>query len=110
MNRASDESDLEIDHAPVKRQYLKKRLRYRAKIDELRASGIGLETLIREREVALYEARKKEDFDQDVFDCKYEPLTLEKEHKHLKLQVHKSWLRRTLNFIEENITSHYERH
>ena len=88
MNRASDESDIDIDHAPVKRAYLSKRLRYRAKIDELRKSGVGVEYLIMQRETAQYEARKKDNWDQDIFDTEYEPLKLEKNHKHLKLQVH----------------------
>ena len=87
MNRASEDSDLDIDHAPVKKAYLKKRLRHRAKIDELRQTGVGLEYLIRHREIALYEKKKEENFDQEVFDLDYEPLALDKSHSHLKLQV-----------------------
>ena len=90
MNRASEDSDLDIDHAPVKKAYLKKRLRHRAKIDELKQTGVGLEYLIRHREIALYE-KKKEEFKREEMNFRDRERDMkatdnELQHKIIKFQ------------------------
>ena len=48
---------------------------------------VGLEFLVRQREIALYEARKREDFDQETFDKAYPQYQFDKNHVHIQVQV-----------------------
>lgn len=48
---------------------------------------VGLEFLVRQREIALYEARKRPDFDAEEFDKSYPPYKFDKSHVHIEVKV-----------------------
>lgn len=85
-NRASDASDSDLEEREDRVSYLSERIKNRAIIDELSQTVIGMKLLIAQREIALYEAKRRPGFDQEIFDEGY-PVYKFNKKKHKKLHV-----------------------
>ena len=119
MNRASDDSDSELEDRLVRRSYLTERVKNRALHDELAQTEIGMKLLIGQRELAMYEAKRRPGFDQEIFDDGYPPYKWNKrKRKKLRVQVsdviitkdilskfvgHQSPFKKTLTFFGRDI-------
>ena len=90
LNRASDDSDSDLEERPVRRAYLSEKHRLRAMQEELDKSDLGLEYLVRKRAIAEYEAKKRSDFNQEDFDNGYPPYEFDINHDHIEVIVNVS--------------------
>ena len=85
-HRASDATDSDLEEKEDRSAYLSERVKNRAIIDELSNTDIGIRLLIAQRELAMYEAKRRPGFDQEVFDEGY-PVYKFKKRRHKKLRV-----------------------
>ena len=87
FNRASDDSDSDLEDRPVMKAFLTEKLRLRAMTEELKEQPMGLEVLVRHRAIAEYEARKRPDFNKEAFDAMYPPYIFDKNHNKIQVKV-----------------------
>ena len=76
-----------MEDLPKIQAYLTERQKNRAIVDTLKETPIGMALLIKEREEALFYAKKRDDFDQDIFDRGYPPYKFSKKGKRLRVRV-----------------------
>ena len=67
LNRASDDSDSDLEDRPIRRAYLSEKQRLQAMTEELDKSAMGLDYLVRKRAITEYEAKKRPEFNQEDF-------------------------------------------
>ena len=87
LNRASDDSDSDLEERPIRRAYLSEKKCLRAMQEELDKSVLGLDYLVRKRAITEYEAKKRPDFSQEDFDNEYPPYKFDRNHNHIEVIV-----------------------
>ena len=86
INRASDDSDSDIETPAERRLYLSERLKNKALMSEIKKDSPGLRVLIKQREMAKYEYKKRGYSDED-FDAFYPRFQFDRNHDFIKVIV-----------------------
>lgn len=87
LNRASDDSDSDLECRSKRREYLSRKDFKRAELTDSVSGPVGLEFLVRQREIAKYEAMKRPDYCAVKFAKEYPPYKFDKTHTHIEVKV-----------------------
>ena len=87
LNRASDDSDSDLDTRAKRREFLSRKSLKRSEITDCVTGPVGLEFLVRQREVAKYEAMKRPDYCPEAFQKAYPEYEFDKSHTHITVKV-----------------------